>query len=217
MTESIFTVTIRSIYVSSIAALIAFLSSLALNAAFSKVSRKYVEVVSGVFEALVGVPTTVIGLLVYMLLLPGGPLGTLKLLYTPYAIIIGEFLVALPMVYTYMSRHYYVMRDTIRELVLSLGCPEKKAFKLLLRELTPILLSAYFVSFSRAMGELGVALIVGGGIEGYTNVLTTAIALQTSIGNYEYAIQLGAILVSITIILVVTMKILGERILWRLD
>jgi len=67
------------------------------------------------------------------------------------------------------------------------------------------------------MGELGVALIVGGGIEGYTNVLTTAIAIQTSLGNYEYAIQLGLILVSITVSLVVVLKLLGERVLWRLD
>ncbi len=217
MTESIYTVTIRSIYISSIAALIAFMSSIALSTIISRLSRKYVEIVSSVFEALVGVPTTVIGLLVYMLLFPKGPLGALKLIYTPYAIIIGEFLVAFPMAYTYMFRHYYTRREKIRELVLSLGCTEKPVFKLLLRELTPILLSAYLVSFSRAMGELGVALIVGGGIEGYTNVLTTAIAIQTSLGNYEYAIQLGLILVSITVSLVVVLKLLGERVLWRLD
>jgi len=210
-------VTIRSIYISSIAALIAFMSSIALSTIISRLSRKYVEIVSSVFEALVGVPTTVIGLLVYMLLFPKGPLGALKLIYTPYAIIIGEFLVAFPMAYTYMFRHYYTRREKIRELVLSLGCTEKPVFKLLLRELTPILLSAYLVSFSRAMGELGVALIVGGGIEGYTNVLTTAIAIQTSLGNYEYAIQLGLILVSITVSLVVVLKLLGERVLWRLD
>lgn len=217
MTESIYTVTIRSIYISSIAALIAFISSIALSTIISRLPRKYVEIVSSVFEALVGVPTTVIGLLVYMLLFPKGPLGALKLIYTPYAIIIGEFLVAFPMAYTYMFRHYYTRREKIRELVLSLGCTEKPVFKLLLRELTPILLSAYLVSFSRAMGELGVALIVGGGIEGYTNVLTTAIAIQTSLGNYEYAIQLGLILVSITVSLVVVLKLLGERVLWRLD
>lgn len=217
MTESIYTVTIRSIYISSIAALIAFMSSIALSTIISRLSRKYVEIVSSVFEALVGIPTTVIGLLVYMLLFPKGPLGALKLIYTPYAIIIGEFLVAFPMAYTYMFRHYYTLREKIRELVLSLGCTEKPVFKLLLRELTPILLSAYLVSFSRAMGELGVALIVGGGIEGYTNVLTTAIAIQTSLGNYEYAIQLGLILVSITVSLVVVLKLLGERVLWRLD
>jgi len=121
MTESIYTVTIRSIYISSIAALIAFMSSIALSTIISRLSRKYVEIVSSVFEALVGVPTTVIGLLVYMLLFPKGPLGALKLIYTPYAIIIGEFLVAFPMAYTYMFRHYYTRREKIRELVLITG------------------------------------------------------------------------------------------------
>jgi len=83
MTESIYTVTIRSIYISSIAALIAFMSSIALSTIISRLSRKYVEIVSSVFEALVGVPTTVIGLLVIHVALPQGPAGCIKThLYT---------------------------------------------------------------------------------------------------------------------------------------
>jgi tungstate transport system permease protein len=60
-----------------------------------------------------------------------------------------------------------------------------------------------------------VALIAGGGIEGYTNVLTTAIALQTSLGNYEYAIWIGIILITITLLIVVVVKLLGEYVLWK--
>jgi len=217
LAEPILFVTARTIYISSIAAFVAFAMSLALGLVLSKVSKKRVELLLGVFEALVGVPTTVIGLLVYMLTYPKGPLGPLKILYTPYAIMLGEFLVAFPLAVTYVLRSLHGLREVIVELVLSLGCPEKHATKLLLRELAPVLASTYVAVFSRAMGELGVALIVGGGIEGYTNVLATAIAYQVSVGNYEYAIQLGLILVSITILLAMALKALGGRVLWRLD
>jgi tungstate transport system permease protein len=125
----------------------------------------------------------------------------LGLLYTPYAVIIGEFLVALPLSVVLIARQAYEAKGTIRELVLSLGGSEKQVFYLLVRELTPAIVSTYISAFSRAVGELGVALIVGGGIEGVTNVLTTAIYLQTSIGNYEPAIQLGMILIVITAVI----------------
>lgn len=212
MSEPIFDLTLRSIYVSSTAAAISFTLALiiALKLLNSPVSVK--SVVMGAFEALVGVPTTVIGLLVYVLLSPKGPLGVLRLLYTPIAIIIGETLVALPIAFTSMFKHLQSARENVRELISALGLSRDAERSLLLRETAPVLLSSYLVSFARAIGELGVALIAGGGIEGYTSVLTTAIALQTSIGNYEYAIQLGCVLVSITMLIIIPLRLLGERI-----
>jgi len=215
MPESILSITLRSLYVSSTAALIAFASALALSAILARAPRRRAEMALGVFEALVGVPTTVIGLFVYMLLHPHSPLGFTRLLYTPIAIIIGQFFVALPMAFTSMFRPFYELRESVKELVLSLGCPEKLAAKVLLRELAPVLTSSYLLAFSRAIGELGVALMVGGGIEGYTSVLTTAIAVRTSIGDYEVAIQIGLILLCITISLALMLKAFGERVLWR--
>ncbi|WP_440058985.1 ABC transporter permease [Thermogladius sp. 4427co] len=215
MVESLASITLRSLYISSIASLIAFGLAIAMSFIVSQSTRRVSELVLSLFEALVGVPTTVVGLVVYMLLFPGGPLGPLRLLYTPTAIIIGESLVAVPVAFTNMFRHFQSMRESIRELVLSLGIPEKHLPRLLLRELAPLLVSSYLVSFSRAIGELGVALIAGGGIEGYTNVLTTAIAIQTSIGNYEYAIWIGLVLITITIIITVVVKIVGEYLVWK--
>ncbi len=215
MAESLLSVTLRSLYVSLASSLMAFTAATALSFYVSNKPKKLVDVVTGVFESLVGVPTTVIGLLVYMLLYPGGPLGPLRILYTPYAIIIGEFFVALPVSFTLMIRHVCSAREYVRELVLSLGGTERGSAALLIKELAPVLLSSYLVAFSRAIGELGVALIVGGGIEGYTNVLTTAIAIQTAIGNYEYAIYLGLVLISITVVIALGLKALGERITWK--
>ncbi|MEM0031384.1 MAG: ABC transporter permease [Desulfurococcaceae archaeon] len=212
MAESIFDLTLRSIYISSTAAAISFLLALIIALKLLDSSDKTRSIVIGVFEALVGVPTTVVGLLIYMLLSPRGPLGALRLLYTPIAIIIGETLVALPIAFTSMFRHLQSARYNVRELILALGLTRSDERSLLLRETAPILLSSYFISFARAIGELGVALIAGGGIEGYTSVLTTAIALQTSIGNYEYAIQLGCVLISITMLIIIPLRLLGERV-----
>ncbi|MEM1612098.1 MAG: ABC transporter permease [Desulfurococcaceae archaeon] len=212
MAESIFDLTLRSVYISSTAAAISFLLALIIALKLLDSSDKTRSIVIGVFEALVGVPTTVVGLLIYMLLSPRGPLGALRLLYTPIAIIIGETLVALPIAFTSMFRHLQNARYNVRELILALGLTRSNERSLLLRETAPILLSSYFISFARAIGELGVALIAGGGIEGYTSVLTTAIALQTSIGNYEYAIQLGCVLISITMLIIIPLRLLGERV-----
>ncbi|MEM1849758.1 MAG: ABC transporter permease [Desulfurococcaceae archaeon] len=212
MAESIFDLTLRSVYISSTAAAISFLLALIIALKLLDSSDKTRSIVIGVFEALVGVPTTVVGLLIYMLLSPRGPLGALRLLYTPIAIIIGETLVALPIAFTSMFRHLQNARYNVRELILALGLTRSNERSLLLRETAPMLLSSYFISFARAIGELGVALIAGGGIEGYTSVLTTAIALQTSIGNYEYAIQLGCVLISITMLIIIPLRLLGERV-----
>jgi tungstate transport system permease protein len=215
--DTLASVTTRSLYISSVAALLAIASALGISLVLSRLSRRRFEMVLGVFEVLIGVPTTVIGLLLYMLLYPRGPLGVLGLLYTPYAIIIGEFLVALPISVMLIARHIYEVRSVVRELVLSLGGSENQALHLLVRELAPAFVSTYVSAFSRAVGELGVALIVGGGIEGVTNVLTTAIYLQTSIGNYELALQLGLVLIAITAAVAIALKVLGVRSIWRLD
>lgn len=212
MPEPLHIIILRSIYVSSMAALLAFIVGSLIVILLLRASAGVSRNVLGVFEGLVGIPPIVIGVFVYMLLYPGGPLGPLKLLYTPSAIIIGEFLVALPLAVVFMYRPLESLWRDLAELAESLGAPRSKAIPLVLRESPSILFTAYIVSFSRAVGELGVALIVGGGIEGVTNVMTTAIALETSLGNYEVALKLGVILVSISVSLILTLKLVGARI-----
>jgi len=212
--ESLADMTLRSIWISSAAALLAFATGFPISFALAGLPRRRFEFSIGVFEILIGVPTTVIGLLLYMLIYPKGPLGPLGLLYTPQAVVLGEFLVALPVAVTLTARHVYELKAALTEL--DLGGSENQVPRLLARELTPVLLSAYVASFSRAIGELGAALIVGGGIEGFTNVLTTAIYMETSIGDYEQAIQLGLALIGVVAVVAVAIKALGVRGGWRL-
>lgn len=212
--EPLTIILLRSLYVSATAALIAFLLGLIISIAMLRLPRRFSTYILGVFDALVGVPTTAVALAVYMLIYPGGPLGFLNLLYTPTAIVIGQFLVVLPLTVTYLYRFLEHISTDIMELVSSLGAPRYRAYVLMLRESPPALLSIYLIAFARAVGELGVALILGGGIEGLTNVMTTAIALYVSLGLYEPALTLGGILVLVTVGISLLVRALGG-LLWR--
>gem|GEM_PF-552780 len=211
MTEPIINIVIRSLYVSGVASLVAFITAIVLCYYYSGRSKRVINILTSIFEVLVGVPTTIIGLIVYMLLYPNGPLGFMRLLYTPYAIIIGQFLVALPLAVVSLIRHFYSVRESIRELILSLGLQSSRIeIILVLKELKPILASTYLLAFSRCIGELGVAMIAGGAIEGYTSVLTTTIAIQTSMGNFEEALLLGLILISVTLFTAILTRLLSK-------
>ncbi len=204
----------RSIYISLTAALIAFTLGALISLLMLATPRRLSEPLVGVFDALVGVPTVVVGLVVYMLIYPGGPLGFLKLLYTPTALVVSQALVALPIVVTLLYRYFEQLWGDVRELVLSLGASVNKAYLLMLRESPPALIAVYLIAFSRAIGALGAVMVVGGGIEGLTNVMTTAIAREVEVGNYENALTLGGILVVLTVGLSLVARAVGGLV-WR--
>ncbi|NOZ30453.1 MAG: ABC transporter permease subunit [Crenarchaeota archaeon] len=195
--EPIQNIVLRSLTISGTATLLAALWSLPLAYLLAS-SRRFRPLVY-FFEALVGIPTVLVGLLLYLLLSRNGPLGFLELLYTPQAIIIGEALLITPLI-TAVS--YQVMLTGLsyyRELALTLGASDRQAALLVFRETLPSLISSVVMGFSRAVGELGVALIVGGNIKGYTRTMTTSIALATAMGEYEAAVKLGLVLTAIAV------------------
>ena len=194
--EELLPVLLRSLAVSGTATLLASLWSLPL-AYYLSSSR--LRLIAYIMEGLVGVPTVLIGLLLYTVFSSSGPLGFLGLLYTPHAIVIGESLLVTPLVTATLYRVFTGSMASVRELALTLGASETRAMLLVFRESLAGVVSSIVMGFSRAIGELGVALIVGGNIKGYTRTLTTSIALATSMGEYEYAVELGAILTLLTI------------------
>ncbi len=195
--ESLWDIVGRSLYISGTAVLLAAAWSIPL--AYYLASRSGGRLVAPILEALVGIPTVLIGLLLYMLLSRNGPLGSLGLLYTKTSIILGEAILITPLITAVSYRILKGPASLYRELALTLGASPGRAAILALRQSVPGLLGAAAMGFSRAVGELGVALIVGGNIRGETRTVTTAIALATSMGEYEAAIKLGAILVVLTI------------------
>lgn len=189
----------RSVMISGLATLLASLWSIPLTYVLAKPSR-ISRILTSIFEALVGIPTVLVGLLLYLLLSSSGPLGFFQLLYTPQAIILGESLLITPIIIATSYRIVRVAYETYGELAISLGADKKQTMKLIIKESFPGILGSIVMGFSRAIGELGIALMIGGNIKGYTRVMTTAIALEIARGEYELATVLGVILISIMII-----------------
>ncbi len=206
--EEIISITLRSIWISGSAALIAFFIGVPL--AYILAIRRRVELISSIVESLVGIPTVVLGLLLYFLFSRSGPLGFLNLLYTPQAIIIGEAILVIPLI---MSTSFRILRNALHiygEFAIAMGATEVQKMILVFRESYLGLLASGIMGFSRAVGELGIALMIGGNIKDFTRVMTTAIALGVSKGEFESSLVLGSILVFIMIMTSIVLKIIGR-------
>jgi tungstate transport system permease protein len=151
-------------------------------------------------NALLGLPPVVVGLGLYLLLSRSGPLGTLGMLFTPTAMIIAQFLLALPIVVALSHRAMTeVWRDFGDQLLVD-GVSRLQAIPHVLAIGRLSAVTASLAGFGRSISEVGAILIVGGNIAGYTRTMTTAITLETSQGHFAFALALGAVLVTISIV-----------------
>src|SRR6185369_2830837 len=154
-----------------------------------------------ILNALLALPSVVVGLVVYLLLSRAGPLGSLGILFTPTAIVIAQAVLVLPIVAA-LARQF--VEDGWREYeeqLRSLGVTPIRAIPTLLWDLRYALFTVVLLGFGRAASEVGAVMIVGGNIDGVTRVMTTAIALETSKGDLPLALALGFILLSVVLAL----------------
>ncbi|MDP2873489.1 MAG: ABC transporter permease [Bacillota bacterium] len=141
-----------------------------------------------------GLPPVIAGLLVSILLWRSGPLGALRLLYTPTAMIIAQGLIASPLVIG-LTRSAIESLDTgLQEQLLSLGASRRQMLWSLLGECRLGLMAAVIAGFGGVVSEVGASIMVGGNIPGHTRVLTTAIVLEVSRGQFGAAIALSTVL-----------------------
>ena len=152
-------------------------------------------------NALLGLPSVVVGLVVYLMLSRAGPLGSLGILFTPQAIVIAQTLLVLPIVAALARQFVEDAWREYREQLTSLGVSPWRAVPTLLWDLRFSLLTVVLAGFGRAASEVGAVMIVGGNIDGVTRVMTTAIALETSKGDLPLALGLGAILIAVVLAL----------------
>jgi tungstate transport system permease protein len=152
-------------------------------------------------NTLMGLPPVVVGLIVYLLLSRRGPLGFLGLLYSPTAMIIAQTILAVPIVTALCHSAIRNVDPIIRLAARTLGATPGQETLAVIREARYGILSAVIAAFGRVMAEVGSILIVGGNIAGYTRVMTTTIALETDKGNFELALALGIILLSISFLI----------------
>lgn len=146
-----------------------------------------------------GMPTVVIGLLAYGFLSRRGPLGFADLLFTPSAIVIGLVALAIPLAAVFSMTAVASVDGRARETALTLGASNGLAARTVLREARFGLAAAVLAAFGRVSSEVGIAMMLGGNIEGYTRTLTTAIALESMKGEFGFGIALGVVLLAIVL------------------
>jgi len=194
-------IVLLSLRVSVSAVLIGCLIGLPLGAAIAVNEFRGRRTLIVILNGLMGLPSVVVGLAVYLLLSRAGPLGELGILFTPPAMVIAQAILITP---TLAALSRQVVGDAwqeYREQLRSLGETKLGAAPTLLWDLRFSLLTIVLAGFGRAASEVGAVMIVGGNIDGVTRVMTTAIALETSKGDLPLALGLGFILVSIVLAL----------------
>lgn len=164
-----------------------------------------------VLNTLTAVPTVVVGLLAYMLLSRRGLFGSFGLLYTPAAMVIGETALVTPLVAALTMAVVGGADPRITETALTLGASRLRAAFTVLSEVRLGILGAIAATFGRLISELGVALMVGGNIEGATRTMTTAIALETGKGEFALGFALGLILLALALAVNVVVWVLSPR------
>jgi tungstate transport system permease protein len=154
-----------------------------------------------VLNTFMGLPPVVVGLFIYLLLSRSGPLGFMALLYTPAAMIIAQSILAFPIVSSLSHSAIVSVDPIIKQAAMTLGATPFQVSLTIIREAKYGIMAGIIASFGRVMAEVGAILIVGGNIAGYTRVMTTTIALETDKGNFELALALGIILLTISLMI----------------
>lgn len=164
-----------------------------------------------ILNTFMGLPPVVVGLFVYLLLSRSGPLGFMALLYTPTAMIVAQSILAFPIV-TSLSHSAIISVDPIiKQASMTLGATPYQISLTIIREARYGILSAVIAAFGRVMAEVGAILIVGGNIAGFTRVMTTTIALETDKGNFELALALGIILLTISLLINAALYLIQKK------
>ena len=150
-------------------------------------------------NALLGLPSVVVGLVVYLMLSRAGPLGSWGLLFTPGAIVVAQTVLVVPIVAALARQAVEDAWAEYEEQLRSLGVGTARAVGTLLWDTRFSLLTVALAGFGRAASEVGAVMIVGGNIDGVTRVMTTAIALETSKGDLPLALALGTVLILVVL------------------
>jgi tungstate transport system permease protein len=162
-------------------------------------------------NSLMAVPTVLIGLLVYGFISRQGPFGQWGVLFTPTAIIIGDSLLAAPIVANYTLSSVRGAHAAILPTAMTLGGDRLQSVLKLLSEVRFGMMAAVIAGFGRVVSEVGVAMMLGGNILGYTRTMTTAIALETSKGEFALGIALGIVLMTVALAVNVFFQFLQRR------
>lgn len=211
----VWNVIIRSLRISGTALLLAVLIGLPIGVLVGLGRFRFRPGVVAVMNTGLALPPVVVGLAVYLLLTDSGPLAGLDLLYTPWAMILAQAVIAGP----YIAAVALAATDTIpgevRLQARALGAGRVQTVLLQLREVRTSLVAAVAAGFGAIISEVGAVLIVGGNVLGETRVLTTAIVLETERGELGTAIAMGIVLLAVALYVNILLLLLGRRTIRR--
>lgn len=192
-------VVLTSLRISLFATMIAAIIGVPIGYVVASSSFPGRRVVITLLNTLQALPTVVIGLILYGLLSRSGPLGPAGILYTRLAVTIGEAVLIVPIIAAYTMASVAGVDPRIRKTARSLGARHWRESWLVAGESRFGIAASIIAGFGRAIGEVGIAMMLGGNIQGFTRTITTAIALEHNKGNFALGLALGVILFCIAL------------------
>ncbi len=164
-----------------------------------------------IIQTMFSLPTVAVGLFVFVLFSSAGPIGGLDILFTPAVMVVGQVILISPIMLGLTISALSGVDKTIADTAVSLGASRFQMAAVTIREARFAVLAALIMGFGRAISEVGLSLMVGGNIQGFTRTITTAISLETSKGDLELALALGIILIVIALIINIVLNRIQQR------
>lgn len=207
----VYGITLFTLKVSGIATLISLIIALPLSLLLALNEFPGKRILISLANLGMGLPPTVVGLWVALMFWRSGPFGKLRIMYTPTAIIIAQVVIATPLIVALSTAALQQIDQKLRWQIMALGATPIQMMYIMVREARYSLLAAIMAGFGGAISEVGASMMAGGNIENYTRVLTTAIVLETSKGQFDAALALSFILLALTYAATVGLTFLQQR------
>jgi tungstate transport system permease protein len=209
--REIFEITWLTLRVCFLATLISSLIGLPLGMFLGLTRFRGRKIILVLINIGMGLPPVVAGLWITMLLWRSGPLGHLQLLYTPTAIVMAQVLVSLPIITGLTSSAFQQINEKMLLQIKALGATKIQTFGILLKQTKIAIVAAIMAGLGRVIAEVGAAQMVGGNIQGDTRILTTSIVMEVSKGNFDVALAISFILLTVALLITASLTLLQQR------
>jgi tungstate transport system permease protein len=204
-------ISLRTLAISGAATMLSVLVGVPLGYLLARRRFRGNAILIGFINTGMGMPPVVVGLVVWLLLVRSGPLGAFELIYTSYAMVLAQFILATPIVVGFTTASFQALSPRLPDLLRVLGAGRWQTLWHLAREAHLGLLVAIMAAFGAIVSEVGASMIVGGNLERSTRVLTTAIVTETSRGEVERALALGLVLFVMALAVNLILTVIQQR------
>jgi tungstate transport system permease protein len=201
----------RSLWISAASCLIATAICIPLGSVIHFNNFRGKRFLISTVQTMWSMPTVAMGLLVFLIFSHSGPLGVLGLILSPTVMIVGQVLLISPLILGMVISALNGVDMLVPETAVSLGASRMQKAVLVIKEAKYAIMAALIMGFGRAISEVGLSLMVGGNIAGYTRTIPTAISLETQKGNIELSIALGIILILIALVINIALHRLQRK------